>query len=210
VPDAKLRHHTQKILECVERLTDLSQDILDHSKVRTPKKEPVDLQAYLDSLLEPLRPHATERGLELRSEGEPCTVQLDPARFTRVMENLFTNALDAMADRESGTLQVGWHRVTGGVQIRVQDTGKGIPRKVLKRIFEPFFSHGKKKGTGLGMATVKKIVEEHGGTLEVLSEENVGTEVLITLPDHLHFGESESTGKHHTYNPTEPPPEMQE
>jgi signal transduction histidine kinase len=71
---------------------------------------------------------------------------------------------------------------------------------VIKRIFEPFFSYGKKKGTGLGMATVKKIVEEHGGTLEFLSEEGRGTEVIITLPEHPITGTykaaDESTGNH--------------
>ena len=70
--------------------------------------------------------------------------------------------------------------------------GKGIPRKVLKRIFEPFFSHGKRKGTGLGMATVKKIVEEHGGSVDVASEEGQGTVVTIILPEAS--GSSRTTG----------------
>ena len=80
-------------------------------------------------------------------------------------------------------VEVAWRRVAGGVELVVKDNGKGIPRKILKRIFEPFFSHGKRKGTGLGMATVKKIVEEHGGTVEVASEEGEGTVATIVLPD---------------------------
>jgi signal transduction histidine kinase len=69
------------------------------------------------------------------------------------------------------------------VQFRISDNGQGIPRKVLRRIYEPYFSHGKKKGTGLGMATIKKIVAEHGGTVEIHTEEGMGTTVLVTIPD---------------------------
>lgn len=115
------------------------------------------------------------------------------------MENLLANALDATVGI-SGEVVVSWIQVTGGVQIRVKDQGRGIPKRVVKRIFEPFFSYGKKRGTGLGMATVKKIVEEHGGTLEFISEEGEGTEVIILLPDHPITGaiklSEESTGEH--------------
>ncbi|MBP1773230.1 MAG: sensor signal transduction histidine kinase [Holophagaceae bacterium] len=187
--DHKIRHHCRKILECVDRLTHLSQDVLDFAKVREPNRETVELRGFLDAIL----------GVQLRAEGPACKVKLDPARFTRVMENLMANALDATKDM-SGEVLVSWTQVTGGVQIHVRDLGQGIPRKVIKRIFEPFFSYGKKKGTGLGMATVKKIVEEHGGTLEFISEEGVGTEVIITLPEHPITGTiktlDESTGNH--------------
>lgn len=181
--DHKIRHHCRKILECVDRLTQLSQDVLDFAKVRVPNWETVDLLPFLEAILEPLIPRAAEQGVNLRIEGGSCKVKLDSARFTRVFENLLTNALDATTGL-SGEIIVAWTQVTGGIQIRVRDRGRGIPRKVIKRIFEPFFSYGKVKGTGLGMATVKKIVEEHGGALEFLSKEGSGTEVIITLPEH--------------------------
>jgi signal transduction histidine kinase len=197
--DTKVRHHSRKILECVDRLTHLSQDVLDFAKVREPRRETVDLHAFLEAIIEPLVPRAAELGVILRAEGLPCLIKLDPARFTRVMENLLANALDATSDL-NGEVVVSWIQVTGGVQIRVKDRGRGIPRRVAKRIFEPFFSYGKKKGTGLGMATVKKIVDEHGGTLEFISEEGEGTEVVILLPDHPITGtiklSDESTGEH--------------
>ncbi|HCZ33854.1 MAG TPA: hypothetical protein DHV93_10615 [Holophagaceae bacterium] len=197
--DSKVRHHSRKILECVDRLTHLSQDVLDFAKVREPKRETVDLRAFMDAILEPMVAQAAEMGVSLRAEGPSSLIKLDPGRFTRVMENLLANALDATSGM-NGEVIVTWIQVTGGVQIRVKDRGRGIPRRVIKRIFEPFFSYGKKKGTGLGMATVKKIVEEHGGTLEFLSEEGEGTEVIILLPDHPITGavrvSEESTGEH--------------
>lgn len=204
--DPKIRHHCTRILECVERLTHLSQDVLDFAKVREPNWETVDLPSFLAGILEPMVHRAAELGVEVRSEGPPCKVKLDPARFTRVLENILANALDASTDL-SGEILVSWMHVTGGVQIRVKDRGRGIPPRVMKRIFEPFFSYGKKRGTGLGMATVKKIVEEHGGTLEFLSEEGVGTEVIITLPEHPITGtfktSEASTGSHRTLAPEE-------
>ena len=168
---------------CVDRLSQLSQDVLDYSKVREPRREMVDLARL------PGRHHRAAgapgrgngRGTPGRGAGLPD--QAGPGRFTRVIENLLANALDATVGI-SGEVLVSWIQVTGGMQIRVEDQGRGIPKRVIKRIFEPFFSYGKKKGTGLGMATVKKIVEEHGGTLEVTSEEGEGTEVIILLPDH--------------------------
>jgi signal transduction histidine kinase len=197
--DHKIRHHCRKILECVDRLTHLSQDVLDFAKVREPNRETVDLRAFLEAILEPMVPRAAELGVQLRAEGPVYMVKLDPSRFTRVMENIMANALDATTDM-NGEILVSWNQVTGGIQIRVKDRGRGIPRKVMKRIFEPFFSYGKKKGTGLGMATVKKIVEEHSGTLEFISEEGQGTEVIITLPEYPITGtfkvSDESTGNH--------------
>ena len=75
-----------------------------------------------------------------------------------------------------------WNPGPAGLEITVTDNGKGIPRKIMKRIYEPFFSHGKARGTGLGMATVKRIMDEHGGTVAVASEEGQGTTVTLHLP----------------------------
>ncbi|MBI4913302.1 MAG: FHA domain-containing protein [Acidobacteria bacterium] len=197
--DPQVKHHVKKILAAVQRLSQLSTDVLDYSKVRQPHLEKVQLHAWMEGLLEPLQPRAKDLGIRLESHSQPCVAHLDSARFLRVMENLLANAFDAVAGREAPVVTVSWERVTGGVQIRVQDNGRGIPKKVLRRIYEPFFSHGKKKGTGLGMATVKKIVDEHGGSVEVVSEEGGGTSVILTIPDQEDLrGETpaeESTGK---------------
>ena len=181
--DPKVKHHVHKILSAVQRLSLLSADVLDYSKIREPRKEKVDVTPWIESILEPLRPRAKDLEIDFKTEPSLCRAFVDPARFVRVLENLLTNAFEAVAARPSGTVTLAWERVTGGVQFRVADNGRGIPRKVLRRIYEPFFSHGKKKGTGLGMATVKKIVDEHGGSLEIQTEEGQGTTVIVTIPD---------------------------
>lgn len=190
-PDPKVKHHVDKILAAVQRLTLLSGDVLDYSKVRQPRREKVDLGAWIEAMVEPLRPRARDLEVEFRAEPSHCTAFVDPSRFVRVLENLLINAFEAVAGRPGGTVTLAWERVTGGVQFRVADNGRGIPAKVLRRIYEPFFSHGKKKGTGLGMATVKKIVDEHGGSLEIHTEEGQGTTVIVTIPD----AEGQATGE---------------
>ncbi|HNX32004.1 MAG TPA: ATP-binding protein [Holophaga sp.] len=181
--DPKIQHHVEQILGAVERLSQLSTDVLEYSKVREPKREVVELGAYLETLVEPLRPRADLLGVQIMCEGPACKANLDKHRFARVIENLLANSLDAMDDRSTGTITLTWEREYGGVRFHLADDGKGIPRKVIKRIYEPFFSHGKGKGTGLGMATVKKIIEEHGGTIEVTSEEGIGTQATFIIPD---------------------------
>ena len=181
--DPNIQRHVSQILGAVERLSQMSTDVLDYSKVRVPRVEPVALGEYLRGLAEPFLGRAEEAGKRLVCEGSDCTFQLDKLRFVRVIENLLANALDALAEQEGGVVELTWGPRDNGVEIVLTDNGKGIPKRVLKRIFEPFFSHGKAKGTGLGMATVKKIVEEHKGTVEVTSEEGQGTRVCLILPD---------------------------
>ena len=157
--------------------------MLDYAKIREPQREEVDLASYLGALLEPLRLRAEELGVELKCAGPKCSLNLDKHRFARVIENLLANSLDAMGEQTAGFVALSWEREYNGIRLTLEDNGKGIPKKVIKRIFEPFFSYGKVKGTGLGMATVKKIIEEHGGSIDVTSENGAGTKVTFTLPD---------------------------
>jgi len=183
--EPQVQHHVEKILGAVERLSQLSSDVLDYAKIRDPKREIVDVGPYLQSLLEPLQPKAAEVNVQFQCEGPLCKAHLDRYRFARVVENLLANSLDAMDEQKSepGCINLRWERTPSGLKLVVQDNGKGIPTKVLKRIFEPFFSHGKTKGTGLGMATVQKIIQEHGGRVDVVSEVGQGTTVTIEIPD---------------------------
>ena len=98
----------------------------------------------------------------------------------RVFYNLATNASDAMP--QGGTLSVSVDKREYTVVIEFSDTGIGMPADVRARVFEPFVTHGKRYGTGLGMAIVKKVIDDHRGTIEVESEEGKGTTVRLLLP----------------------------
>ncbi|OQA32653.1 MAG: Sensor protein ZraS [Acidobacteria bacterium ADurb.Bin340] len=195
IQDPKLLHHVEQIHGAVERLTAMTADVLDYAKVREPKRQMVNLPDYFARLVDPLRPRAREFGIDLRCEGGACKASLDPDRFARVVENLLANSLDALQERGHGEVLVRWEGNAGEVRIMVQDNGKGIPKKIQRRIFEPFFTHGKAKGTGLGMATVKKIVDEHGGAIEVQSDEGQGTLVVLTVPDGASRGREDTTDR---------------
>ena len=196
----KAQHHVAEILGAVERLSQLSTDVLDYAKIRETKLEPVEIAPFIRSLVDPQEQRARDLGITLETEGPECTGALDRYRFARVLENLLANAMDALAGRPDGRVIVRWEDCLGEIRMEVEDNGKGIPKKVQRRIFEPFFTHGKPKGTGLGMATVKKIMEEHKGAIEVRSEEGMGTLVKITIPKQGCASPEVSTGGFRTLN----------
>jgi len=199
----KAQHHVAEILGAVERLSQLSTDVLDYAKNRETKLETVEIASYVLNLVGPHQQRARDLHITLEAEGPQCQGSLDPYRFSRVLDNLLTNALEALADRTDGRVTIRWEDDPGETRIEVEDNGKGIPKKLQRRIFEPFFSHGKPKGTGLGMATVKKITEEHKGMVEVCSEEGIGTLVKVTIPKQFSSAPEVSTGGFRTLNARE-------
>jgi two-component system sensor histidine kinase HydH len=117
---------------------------------------------------------------KVHTENGVCAVLVDPDRLTQCLLNLYLNAIQAM--ESGGTLTVKCTvDETENVNISVSDTGKGIPSEQLKKIFDPYFTT-KNKGTGLGLAIVHKIIEAHGGQIEVDSTIDEGTSVLIRIP----------------------------
>ena len=93
--------------------------------------------------------------------------------------NIVLNAMEAMP--QGGTLTVTTYQQDNSVCIKIADTGVGISETDIEHLFEPFFTR-KTKGTGLGLANVKRVLEEHGGTVEIESILGVGTTVSIWLP----------------------------
>ncbi|HTY38577.1 MAG TPA: HAMP domain-containing sensor histidine kinase, partial [Bacteroidota bacterium] len=107
-------------------------------------------------------------------------VKMDQDKMVRVFYNLASNARDAMP--QGGSLTVSTAPSNGFVKIEFRDSGTGMPEEVRKRIFEPFMTYGKKHGTGLGMAIVKKVIDDHQGKIEIDSEMGKGTTIRILLP----------------------------
>ena len=116
---------------------------------------------------------------EILYDGE---VDVDYQRMLRVFSNLVRNARQAMKKTDGGRLVLRVQRTAQGVAFEVADTGCGIPKHILPRVFEPFVTHGKSHGTGLGLAIAKAIVDAHGGTIQVRSTEGAGTTFAINMP----------------------------
>ena len=105
----------------------------------------------------------------------------DPRKLERALYNLLLNSCEAVVP-ESGRIHVGLNEVRGGVEIRVSDNGRGIPEMIRGQLFEPFISHGKENGTGLGLTVVQKIVQDHGGDVMVEKTSAEGTVFRLLLP----------------------------
>src|SRR5260370_23242898 len=98
-----------------------------------------------------------------------------------VVYKLVVNAGDSVV-LEAGRIHVELNEVQGGVEIRVSDNGRGIPETIRGQLFEPFISHGKENGTGLGLTVVQKIVQDHGGDVIVEKNSAEGTVFRLLLP----------------------------
>jgi len=105
----------------------------------------------------------------------------DARRLERALYNLLLNACEAVIP-EPGSIAITLNEVRDGVEIRVSDTGRGVPELIRSKLFEPFVSHGKENGTGLGLTVVQKIVQDHGGDVTVETTSSSGTVFRLMLP----------------------------
>lgn len=165
----------------VTRLEHILQDFLRFAGGHVVRPAIVDLNAWLGDLLDFFEPSCEEAGITLRRQLDPGLPQLlmDRELLKQALLNLFTNARQAMPD--GGELMVRTWFPGDRVRIDVIDTGEGIPRHLMKSIWQVYFST-KDSGTGLGLPTVRRIVAEHGGETHVQSEPGQGTCFTILLP----------------------------
>lgn len=105
----------------------------------------------------------------------------DSGQLKQVFINIMKNAFDALSEGGKIFIQTTWSELEGFVQIYIRDTGVGIDEETIKNMFNPFFTT-KENGTGLGMFTSKKIIDNHGGRIEIQSEPGKGTTVIVLLP----------------------------
>jgi signal transduction histidine kinase len=166
--------------EC-QRLVDVSNDFLRFARVQDVATGPVELAAVVAEVVDFFTPTARAANIEIKcyQPADLPTVALDADLFKQALLNLLLNAQQAMPDGGEITIQAG--REANGVVLNVIDAGRGMAPEVVARIFQPFYST-RPGGTGLGLATTRKIVEAHGGTIEVQSEVGRGSKFTIRLP----------------------------
>lgn len=187
-----------------ERLDMFIRELLDYARERPLKCETLDLESLLRDTVDVARRHPSAEGRTLRfsGQGDDVWVHVDSEQMRQVLMNLILNALEAVEDEEAGWVEVriatGRERpeaqasrkaepATGSkpkpalVCVEIQDTGIGIAAPEIDLIFEPFYST-KRGGTGLGLAIANRIVERHGGALEVESRLGAGTTMRLWVP----------------------------
>jgi nitrogen fixation/metabolism regulation signal transduction histidine kinase len=170
---------TQTILKQVRILRGIVTEFSAFARPPAPILEPQDLQTLLPEVLRPYQaalPPGVE--LSLRVEEAP-PVLADRRLLERAVVNLLENALQAVG--EQGRIRVAVLAADGGVEVQVEDSGPGIEPELRERLFDPFFST-KTGGSGLGLALVKRIAEDHGGRVALRSAPGEGTTALLWLP----------------------------
>jgi len=175
-----------RIDRSVERCNVIVSDILEFSRVQELNREATSIDAWLGDMLDE---HEVHSAVAVRRElAADAAVMLDRTRFRQVLVNLIDNAAQAMMDPQwelpadrRRTITVRTEAAGPHVRLSVADSGPGIPADKLGKIFEPLFTT-KAKGVGLGLPTVRKLVEQHGGTIDVESKEGEGTMFTVWLP----------------------------
>jgi NO-binding membrane sensor protein with MHYT domain/anti-sigma regulatory factor (Ser/Thr protein kinase) len=178
--DRPLGRIERSIMRC-ERIIN---DLLDFTQTRSLEAAPIAVDAWLGEVLDQQKPGVGIR-IERRLSMPDRLVRFDAERMRRVIVNLIENAVHAMSGQLSGGGEPHIIVATRGggdhLEILIEDNGPGIPADILPKVFEPLFST-KSFGTGLGLPTVKRIMEQHGGSIAIASTVQSGTRVTLRLP----------------------------
>ncbi len=190
----RLQRRFESLAREVQRLREILEDFLRFAGRMRLDRADVDLNQLLDELVDFFEPQAQEAGVKIRTQPmpSPLIISADGSLLKQALLNLLINATQAMKSaREkpntphggANELIVRLDRRGDEALIHVIDTGPGIDSATVGKVFQPYFS-SKPGGTGLGLPTTRRIVEEHGGTIQVHTELGRGTDFTITLPIH--------------------------
>ena len=176
----------------VDKITNLSLDLLNYAKDTRPDFQESDPIQPLREVVDLMRPRAKEHGIDLSTQFDkdigPC--YFDPDLIHHSLLNLVTNALDACieesAKKEKRVMVRAIKKRGWGVEYQVEDTGGGMTAEVKKKIFQSFFSTKGTGGTGIGLMITTKIIDEHHGEIEAESKEGIGSKFVIRLPKGPH------------------------
>jgi two-component system, sporulation sensor kinase A len=168
-----------EIIARLDSLNVIVHDLLVFARPRPPQLQPVPLGSLLAGTTDLLRRDPAYAGLEVAVSGEEAVVLADPEQLQIAFQNIVINAAQAM--NGSGRVQIVLSRENGFWRIAFGDQGPGMPLEVRTQAFEPFFTT-KHRGTGLGLPIARRIVEAHGGKIEIDVPGSGGTVVAIWLP----------------------------
>jgi two-component system CheB/CheR fusion protein len=178
-PELRDRAVMGDIIARLDGLNGVVQDLLVFARPRELRTEAVDLTALLTTTIDLIRRDPTCAAIDIRIEGACVPVQADPAQLQLVFQNVLMNAAQAMNGQ--GRVGVAITGSDGTCRVSITDAGPGMPPDVLEHAFEPFFTT-KSRGTGLGLPLAKRIVEAHGGQIEIATPSSGGTVVTLLLP----------------------------
>src|SRR3982075_1756834 len=167
----------------VNQMTDLIESLLEFSRTRESLHPSYgDIRSAVDRAVQGVKAHPEFHRIRIRISGEGTTAGwYDSKKLERAFLNLLLNACEVVP-AGSGKIDIGLRRQGESLEIRIEDNGPGIAEAVRDRLFEPFVSHGKENGTGMGLTVVQKILQDHGGDVAVEQTSSSGTTFRINIP----------------------------
>jgi len=188
VLDGTGRHFLERIEQASRTMEGLTNDLLELSRIgrRDRRPELTDALSIVRQLAHELKPRLDAAGIELRLPSSPPPVLCVRTQLYQIFANLIGNAIEHMGETQAARIEVGVEERPGRHLLWVRDNGVGIPPEERDRVFEIFYTARRrpdqKRGTGIGLAVVKKIAETHGGRVWVESAPGRGTAFFVELP----------------------------
>jgi signal transduction histidine kinase len=167
----------------VNQMTELIDSLLEFSRTRESLRPTYgDVRSAIDRAVQGVKAHPEFQRIRIRISGDGSSEGwFDFKKLERALLNLLLNACEVVPP-ESGKIDIELQRRGESLEIRIQDNGPGIAEAVRDRLFEPFVSHGKENGTGMGLTVVQKILQDHGGDVVVEQTSASGTTFRINIP----------------------------
>lgn len=177
--EGAISEHFQIAKSQTERLESMLTDLLNYSKPISVELQPIAVKDLVDSALQDVQ---TDSEIVVDLQDPVAVIQVDFEKMQQVLLNVLLNATQALPSH--GSIEIRSRTVDfegiQSLQLSIHDNGPGISKETLDQVFEPFFTT-RKQGTGLGLPNAKRIIEAHGGDIEIRSEIGKGTEVIIML-----------------------------
>jgi two-component system NtrC family sensor kinase len=177
--------YLQRIVTQANRCRDIIRGLLDFSRQQKPDTTICDINSVIQECVTFVENQASFQNITFVENFEtnlPMTV-VDPSQMQQVFLNMIINAAEAMEEEGTITLETSTNSGESAIDIRITDTGHGIPEKLFDKLFDPFFTTKEVgHGTGLGLAISYGIIKEHGGNIFVESKVSEGTKFIVRLP----------------------------
>jgi signal transduction histidine kinase len=164
----------------IERINRLSSDLLHYSRPMEPVFEYLDINEVIEESAKFLDIQARKKNVNVRRQyGVVSEVKADRQKLIETFTNIILNAIEAMTI--GGQINISTYEKENNVIVELSDNGPGIPEENLKKIFVPFFTT-KKEGTGIGLAIVSRVIQDHGGSIDIMSKHGKGTTFFLSFP----------------------------
>jgi two-component system, sporulation sensor kinase B len=176
----KRKQYIHIAIEELDRAQAIITDYLTFAKPAPESIENLNVKTEIERVIDIVRPLANMNSVAVQTSLIPCNVKGERQKLQQCLLNIIKNAIEAMPN--GGALEVSSSIEKDQVLIRISDTGVGMTKEQIERLGEPYFTTKGGRGTGLGMMVVYRIVESMGGTIQIASEVNKGTQVSLYLP----------------------------